>query len=162
MLTTLYPYEERIVEAEKMGFKVYELPFKKLLGYYEDGAIGVDVRLSFNNKNCIISEETGHGLKNVGNILDQRRVMNRRQELLGRAYAYDRLVSPRHLVNAFLHGCCNLHDTCEYLNVPEWFFNEAIYYNARRYGHYVRLGEFEIRFNAPSVNVRKRGDCYSA
>jgi hypothetical protein len=29
-------------------------------------------------------------------------------------------------------------------------------------GHYVRLGEFEIRFNAPSVNVRKRGDIYSA
>jgi hypothetical protein len=162
MTDTLYPYEKAIVEAEKLGFLVYEIPFEKTKGFYEDGVIAINSGISYVDKHCIALEETGHGLRNVGNILDQSRIMNRRQEMLGRAYAYDKLVSPQHLVKAYRYGCYNMFETCEYLNVPEWFFNEAIYYYTQRYGRRVRLGDFEIYFNAPSVNIRKRGECYSA
>ncbi len=159
----LYPHERFMVEAEDMGIEVHEkiMP-PNMPGLYYKKVIHMEDRLTYRQKNCVMAEEIGHHLFNVGNILDQSKVVNRKQELLGRAYAYQRLVSPRRLVEAFRYGCCGLYETCQYLDVTEKFFIEAIHFNARRYGLYTYEGEYIIFFDAPSVNVRKRGEYYSA
>jgi hypothetical protein len=153
----LYPYERLMVKAENMGVMVREKTMPvNMPGLYCDGVIHLEDRLSYIEKNCIMAEEIGHHLQNTGNIINLHNVANRQQERRGQDYAYNELVGLDRLVAAYKAGCTGLYDTLEFLDVTEPFFNEAMFYHARRYGHYTFEGDFIITFNAPGVNVRHR------
>ena len=97
-------------------------------------------------KACVLAEELGHYHKTAGNILDQTKTENRKQELVARAWAYDKLVGLEGLIHAYHAGCENIHEGAEVLEVTENFLKEAIEYYVARYGIGVTFKGHNIRF----------------
>lgn len=89
--------------------------------------------------------------KNSGNILDQSKVENRKQELRARRWAYERLVGIIDIVNAYKNGVKNRHELAEYLNVTEEFIEEVILHYRWKYGLYFKIDNYVVYFEPLSV-----------
>ena len=148
-------YEELLLEADELGLIVAEKPLK-----YNDGrikgkriAIRQDIPTSIEKK-CVLAEELGHYYKNVGNILDQTRTANRKQEHIARVWAYNKLVTFDSLVDAFEYGCSNKYEYAEYIGVTEQFLLDSIEQFKQKYGCYKKIGNYIFVFY-PYYNIIK-------
>ena len=102
-----------------------EVPTLKGLCVNDNIAIRRDIPTQ-TGKACILAEELGHYYTTSGDILDQSNVMNRKQELRARMWAYDKLIGLNGIVNAYKAGCQNIAEAAEYLDVEEYFFADAV------------------------------------
>ena len=86
-------YEQLLMEADSKGLLTKEknLPISK--GRIKGNRIAIKRGMSEIEKKCVMAEELGHYYTGTGNILDQSSVSNRKQELYGRIYAYNKLVN---------------------------------------------------------------------
>lgn len=146
-------YEVLLKESDSLGLTTKEKPLK-----YNDGrikgkrvAIRKDIKTT-TEKACVLAEELGHYHTTYGNILCQSSVLNRKQEMRARAWAYDRMIGLINLINAFKHGCCSAFDIADYLNVTEEFLSEALQYYKQKYGIYTKIDNYIIYFE-PSLGV---------
>lgn len=135
-------------EAEKECIEVVSLPFKgNLKGLYYDKVIGLNKNIETTaEKCCVLAEELGHYYSTIGNILDQKKIQNRKLERRARAWAYKKLVPLYKLVEAYKDGIKNRFELAEYLQVTEEFLDEALKYYKEKYGMYYRLGKYWICF----------------
>ena len=87
-------YETLLQEAHEKRIEVVYRPLKgKLKGLYSDQTIALDRNIdSYAEEACVLAEELGHYHTTVGNILDQSRTQNRKQEQRARVWSYQRLV----------------------------------------------------------------------
>ena len=138
-------YEMLLDQAESSGLSVQEKPLQ-----YNDGRIRgnrILIRSTIETrcqKAAVLCEEIGHYETAVGNILDQSVASNRKQELRGRIWAYNRLIGLTGIIRAYKMGCRN--------HVPEDTLQEALnYYNAR-YGVCTQVDNFVIYFE-PALGV---------
>ena len=60
-------------------------------------------------KACVLAEELGHHYTTTGNILDQQNVVNAKQELHARTWAYNECIGLIGIVKAFESGCKSLY-----------------------------------------------------
>lgn len=141
-------YEDLLKEIYKEGIEYYENDYiGKLKGLYVDNTITLNTNIETGiEKRCILAEELGHHYTSYGDILDQSKLENRKQERKARAWAYKKLVSIDSLINAFEYGCRNRYELAEYLNVTERFIEEAITYYKEKYGPYYELNNYMIYF----------------
>ena len=140
-------------QAESSGLSVQEKPLQ-----YNDGRIRgnrILIRSTIETrcqKAAVLCEEIGHYETAVGNILDQSVAANRKQELRGRIWAYNRLIGLTGIIRAYKMGCRNRFEVAECLDVPEDTLQEALnYYNAR-YGVCTQVDNFVIYFE-PALGV---------
>ena len=140
-------------QAESSGLSVQEKPLQ-----YNDGRIRgnrILIRSTIETrcqKAAVLCEEIGHYETAVGNILDQSVTANRKQELRGRIWAYNRLIGLTGIIRAYKMGCRNRFEVAECLDVPEDTLQEALnYYNAR-YGVCTQVDNFVIYFE-PALGV---------
>ncbi len=142
-------YENLIVEAENEGIQLKEKKLRhNFKGLYCDGKIIIDTELVTDcEKRCILSEELGHHYKTVGDITDQTKVENRKQELIARRWGYKKLIGIVDLVNAHKHGCNNRYEVAGYLNVTEEFLEEALEYYKCKYENGYTIDTYWINFN---------------
>ena len=149
-------YEELLTNAEKENVIVienYDLSNTRLKGLYCDGVVALDKNIKTEKeKKCVMAEELGHYYTAVGNILDQSSAANRKQELHGRAYAYNKLIGLIGIVNAYKHHCHSLSESAEYLGVTEEFMKEALSYYKGKYGTSVTVDSYIIFFE-PHIAV---------
>lgn len=150
-------YENLLIEAEKEGIQFKE---KKLehdfKGLYCNGRIIIDTELvTDSEKRCILSEELGHHYKTVGDITDQTKIENRKQEIIARRWGYEKLVGIVDLINAYNHGCKNRYEIAERLNVTEEFLEEALEYYRCKYANGFKIDNLWIDFNN-GLNVLKK------
>lgn len=146
--------EELTEEAYKHGVKTIDYSFRsdRIKGLYYDGMIAINSRIETEaEKSAIITEELGHHLTGVGNILDQSIPINRKQELRGRIWAYNRLIGMEGILRAYKAGCQNRYEAADFLGVPEETFQEAIDYYHARYGVCFQLDNFVIYFDPLGV-----------
>nr|WP_312983759.1 hypothetical protein [Clostridioides sp.] len=94
---------------------------------------------------CTMAEELGDHYKSSGNILDDRKINNRKQEYKARLYAYDKLIGLRGLVNAFNANCKNIYEMAEYLDVTPKFLADSIECYRSKYG--LSLDNYGISFD---------------
>lgn len=144
-------------EACKDGIDVVHWNFEsdRVKGLYCDGVIGINSNLdSSNEEACILAEELGHHYTTYGNILDQSDAGNRKQELLARTWAYDKMIGLSGIISCYEHGCCNRYEMAEYLGVTEEFLDETIERYRSKYGAYVGTGKYIIYFE-PNLTVCK-------
>ena len=146
-------YEMLLDQAESSGLSVQEKPLQ-----YNDGRIRgnrILIRSTIETrcqKAAVLCEEIGHYETAVGNILDQSVAANRKQELRGRIWAYNRLIGLTGIIRAYKMGCRNRFEVAECLDVPEDTLQEALnYYNAR-YGVCTQVDNFVIYFE-PALGV---------
>lgn len=124
----------------------------KLKGLYVEKNEGCIVLLnkkleSSNLKRCILAEELGHYYTSQGNILDQSKVANRKQEKRARAWAYEKLVSIDNLIKAYQARITTRYDLAEYIGVTELFLEDAIKYYNQKYGKFIKVDRFTVYFD---------------
>ena len=145
--------EELTEEAYRYGAETIDWTFTtdKIKGLYCDGVIAISDKLRSAERSAILAEELGHHLTAVGNILDQSIANNRKQELRGRIWAYNRLIGMEGILRAYKAGCRNRYETAEFLDVPESTLQEAVDYYHARYGLFFKLDNYVIYFEPLGV-----------
>lgn len=145
-------YKDLLIESEKNNLLVKELPLPLSKGRIKGRWVAIRRGMTEKEKKCILAEELGHYYTGSGNILDQSVVSNRKQELHGRAYAYNKLVGLVGIVNAYQHRCQNLPEMADYLGVTEEFLVDALQYYKGKYGRCAKIDNYVIFFE-PSLAV---------
>lgn len=133
-------------EVTSIETDLSEIPGLK--GLYHDGCIAVEKNLeTCVEKGCIYAEELGHHFTSTGDILNQNKSENRKQEQHARIWAYNEMLGLIGIIRAFEYGCRNRYEIAEYLDITEEFFEEAIAAYESKYGFYVKLDNYVIYFN---------------
>lgn len=148
-------YEDILMEADSHGLITREKPLKAHKGRIKGNRIAINNKLTEKEKKCILAEELGHYYTGVGDILDQSLVSNRKQELQGRIYAYNRLIGLVGIIDAYKNNCVGLSETAEHLNVTEDFLKDALTYYKCKYGKCVSIDNYVIFFE-PNIGVLER------
>ncbi len=145
-------YEQLLMEADSKGLitKEKNLPISK--GRIKGNRIAIKRGMTEMEKKCVMAEELGHYYTGTGDILDQSSVSNRKQEMHGRIYAYNKLVGLMGIIDAHKHHCQNLFETAEYLDVTEEFLSDALNYYKAKYGKGVSIDNYVIYFE-PCLGV---------
>lgn len=146
-------YEDLLTEVEKENIDVYENNcIGKLKGLYVDQTITLNTNIDTEKeKNCILAEELGHYHTSFGDIRDQSKVENKKQEIKARRWAYERLVGIIDIVNAYKAGVRNKYELAEYLNVTEIFIEEAIEHYKIKHGLYFKIDNYVVYFEPLAV-----------
>lgn len=145
-------YEELLIKADEDSLIVREKDLHGSDGRIYGNRIAVRAEISTVNKACVLAEELGHYYTNTGNILDQSKVENRKQERRARLWAYNKMITLDKLADARKHGCKNRFEVAEYLGVTEDFLQEAINAYSEIYGTgYHQHGEYLICFDPLNI-----------
>lgn len=149
-------FETLLAESERKNLLIIEKDFKSSAkGLCKGNKIGLSTTIeTTKEKTCILAEEVGHYETTVGDILDQRIAENRKQELQARMYAYNKLIGLQGLIDCYEHGCNNIHEMAEYLEVTERFVTDALDAYEKKYGIQTKFEDYIIRFN-PNLVVMK-------
>ena len=102
-------------------------------------------------RRCRLAEELGHHYTTAGDITDQTKVENRKQERRARAWGYQKEVPLTLLIDALEYPCLNRTELAEYLDVPEDYLMEAIKYYKEKYGNYVKIKEYYLMLEPLAV-----------
>lgn len=146
-------YEELLKVVDEEKIELFENNYiGKLDGLYLDNTITINTNLKTDaEKRSVLAEELGHYYKTYGDIMDQTKIENRKQERIARAWAYDRLIGVVGLINAYNYGCRNRYEVAEFLHVSERFLEEAITYYFEKYGSLYEIDNYVIYFNPLGV-----------
>lgn len=139
-------YDDILVEADDNNLITKEKPLKAHKGLIDGRNIAIKRDMTETEKKCVMAEELGHYYTGTGNILDQSSVSNRKQELQGRIYAYNKLVGLMGILNAYKNHCSNISETAEYLGVTEEFMADALRYYRAKYGKGAYIDNYMIYF----------------
>lgn len=145
-------YEDLLIEADSNGLVAKEKPLLANKGRIKGNKIAISRKMTETEKKCVMAEELGHYYTGTGNILDQSSVSNRKQELYGRIYAYNKLVGLMGIIKAHKHHCQSLSETAEYLEVTEDFLIDTLKYYKAKYGNVVSIDNYVIYFE-PCLGV---------
>lgn len=149
------PYDSLLNEAMQLGLHTIEMPMHPAnKGFYADNVICINKNIETQvEKATILAEELGHHHTSSGNIIDQTNTMNRKQEKIARTWAYMRLVPVQKIVQAYEEGITSRYELADFLNVTEFFLDEALKRYQEKYGVYKRYKDYVIYFNP--LNVKK-------
>lgn len=108
------------------------------------------------DRKCILAEEFSHLLRNVGNILDQSDMNNRKQERKARMHSYDMLFGIEGIANALISGCNSLHEMAKFLDVSEKVLREALACYADKYGQRIETDDYDLYFEPCLMVIKKK------
>lgn len=145
-------YEELLVEAENNNLIVKEKPLPISKGRIKGNRVAIRKGMTESEKACVLAEELGHHYTAVGDIIDQSTVENRKQELYGRVWAYNKQIGLTGLVNAYRSHCQNAHEVAEYLGVTDEFLADSLDYYRSKYGCCTQIDNYVIFFE-PNIAV---------
>lgn len=136
-------------EACNDGIEVINHYFKsnKIKGLYCDGTVALSNELENSaEKTTILAEELGHHYTTAGDIIDQKSINNRKQELRARLWAYNKLIGLQGILSAYKANCLALNEMAEHLEVSEEFLSEALDCYRKKYGICTKLDNYTIYF----------------
>lgn len=148
-------YEQLL--TEHTGLCIIEKHFKSnAKGLCKGKKIGISKDIpTINEKACILAEELGHYYTTTGNILDQSKVENRKQERIARLWAYKKMITLDKLADARRCGCRNRFEIAEHLDVTEEFLQDALDSYKEIYGTgYQQHGDYLICFDPLNIVYR--------
>lgn len=148
-------YEKLLMECANENLTIKEKPLQSSNGRIYNDRIAIKKDLTDAGKTCTLAEELGHYYTTTGDILSQSTVMDRKQEHHARMWAYDKLLPLSLIIKAFEHGCTNMYETAEYLEVTEEFLIDCIAAYHEKYGNFYRYGEYLFIFNERGVGISK-------
>lgn len=142
-------YERLEDEACKDGIDVIDCNFNSdsIKGLYCDGVIGINKNIkNMTERTCILAEELGHHHTSAGNIIDQTKTENRKQEQRARMWAYNKQIGLHGIIDSYKRGCRNIHEMTDYLDVTEDFLRDALEAYRLKYGQYVNIDNYTVYF----------------
>jgi len=148
-------YDDLLIEADRLNITVKEIDMIGYGGFCYGDLIAINKALDTDNKKmCVLAEELGHYIMTAGDITDQCRVENRKQELLARKWGYEHIVSLVGLIEAFEYGARDPFETSEFLGVTEEYLQDCIESYKRKYGFMHQIEPYIIYFE-PSLTIGK-------
>ena len=156
-------YENLLIEAEMKGIRVKEVNmYPKLKGLYKNNKILINLKATTDiEKKCILSEEIGHHETSYGNILDDNEIVNRKQEVKARRWAYEHTVKINNIIAAYEYGANSTFEIAQYLETTEIFLIDAIENYKKRYGNFLELENHFIYF-VPYLKVVRKDDLFGS
>lgn len=150
-------YEELLDDIKQEGINVIELDLdtNKPCGKCVGNTIFINDRISSKEKFCVLAEELGHYKLTVGNITDLKNISNRKQEIKARRWGYEKIVGIMQIIEAFEKGARSKYELADYLNVSEYFLDDAILYYKQKYGVYFEIDNYLVYFE-PTLAITKR------
>ena len=149
-------YEELLIESEKNGLIVKELQLKTANGRITGNRIAIRQDIStLVEKACVLAEEIGHFHTGSGNILDQSVITNKKVEMSGRLWAYNKQIGLSGIIQGCHAKCENNYELAEFLGVTEEFLREALSCYRKKYGTYVEFNGYSISFE-PYLSVTEK------
>lgn len=146
-VVTMNEYEKLIDEYHSDDLIIHEasLPYG-LSGYYKDGVILIDKDMPTAQKYAVLSEELGHYMTSVGDILDQSVIDNRKQEITARRWGYDRIVPLVSLLGACRGSFDDIDEVIDNLCIDGEFLYLVLESYQKQYGDTVTLDGYELTF----------------
>lgn len=145
-------YENLLNECSNLGIKVKEVVLKSSDGRCKGNRIAINKNLSTQTeKKCVLAEELGHYHTTYGDILDQTKIENIKQEIIARRWGYEKLVGIVDIINAHRNGIRNRYELAEFLDLTEEFLNDAIEYYKCKYGICYKIDTYLIYFEPLGV-----------
>lgn len=147
-------YDNLLDIAAKENISVFEnfdMSNTRIKGLYCDKAVALCNGMTSTEKKCVLAEELGHYHTAVGDIIDQSSVSNRKQEMKGRVWAYNKLIGLAGLVELHKNSIQTADEAAEYFNITEDFFCEALQYYKSKYGKCTTLDNYVIYFEPIAV-----------
>ena len=145
-------YEKLLVEAGTENLIVKEFPLQANKGRIKGNRIAIRKNMPTVEKACVLAEELGHHYTTSGDIIEQSSIMDQKQELRARLWAYNKMIGLQGIIAAYKHGCKSLYETAEFLEVTEDFLNETLAAYRRQYGCYAQVDNYIICFE-PTLGV---------
>lgn len=148
-------YEQLLDVADLDGLAVKEHPLINHNGLIKGKRIAIRKNIPTQaEKSCVLAEELGHHYTTTGDIIDQSKTENRKQERKARLWAYNKMITLEKLVAAKVAGCRNRYEIAEYLEVSEEFLQEAVntYKEIYSAGCH-QYGDYLICFNPLNIYV---------
>ena len=146
-------YDELLNEATNCGLLVKEKPLRGYDGRIKGKRVAIKRDMPTIKKACILAEELGHYHTSTGDILDQNKLENRKQEQRARNWAYERMIPLDKFIEASENGVRNLYEFAELVGVTEEFLSGTIQHYKNKYGlctnykgytiHFEKLGVFK-------------------
>lgn len=124
-------------------------------GIYNDGVILIDKNNSSEKKLEILAEELAHHEITHGNIINQKDIQNKKYELKARRLAYEKLISLKDLIDAYLQGINNLYELANFFEVTEQFILETLEHYKQKHGYSVCCDGYIIQFEPLRVFEHK-------
>ena len=145
-------YEQLLTAADQEGLLVKEQPLTEHDGLIRGRRVAIRQKIATQKeKSCVLAEELGHYYTSSGDILDQSKVENRKQEYRARHYGYNLKIGLTGLIRAYEAGCRNLYEMAEYLDATEEYLTEAIDCYKSKYGLYASIDNYLIYFQPFAV-----------
>ncbi|TLC99188.1 hypothetical protein [Robinsoniella peoriensis] len=139
-------YEKLLIEADIEELIVKEKPLIDCNGLIKGKRIAIRKNIPTIQKSCVLAEELGHYYTTFGNILDQTKTVNHKQELHARLWAYNKQIGLVGIIKAFKYGCRNRFEMSKYLEVTEQFLSDALNAYKSKYGIRVIIDNYAIYF----------------
>lgn len=147
-------YEKLLIKAEEIGIRVREIDFgtDEECGYYHNNKILINSRLNNKQKYGVLAEELGHHYTTFGDITDQSKVRNKKQELIARRYGYKCLIEPNDIIEAVRNGANTIYEIADYLDITVKTLDEVIKDYKKQYGIGVLVGNYYLQLE-PTLGV---------
>lgn len=142
-------YERLEDEACKDGICIIDYDFisDNIKGLYCNGVIGINKNIKNTaEKTCILAEELGHHHTSTGDIIDQTKVENVKQEQRARMWAYNKQIGLYGIINAYKRGCQSIYEMADYLDITEEFLRDALKAYRLKYGQCVIVDNYAVYF----------------
>lgn len=148
-------YEELLETADAEGLTVMEKPLTGSNGRIYKNRIAIRSNIETTiEKSCTLAEEIGHYKTTYGDITRLDNISNEKQEYRARLYGYNLQVGLIGIIKCYEHGCRNLHEMAELLDVTEGYLDRVISVYRQKYGMYTALDNYIIYFE-PCLAVMK-------
>ena len=145
-------YEQLLTAADQEGLLVKEQPLTEHDGLIRGRRVAIRQKIDTQKeKSCVLAEELGHYYTSSGDILDQSKVENRKQEYRARLYGYNLKIGLTGLIRAYESGCKYLYEMAEYLDATEEYLKEAIDCYKSKYGLCTSIDNYIIYFEPLAV-----------
>ena len=145
-------YEQLLTAADQEGLLVKEQPLTEHDGLIRGRRVAIRQKITTQKeKSCVLAEELGHYYTSSGNILDQTKIENLKQEYRARLYGYNLKIGLTGLIRAYEAGCRNLYEMAEYLDATEEYLMEAIDCYKSKYGLCTSIDNYIIYFEPLAV-----------
>lgn len=138
--------DKLLSEAHEAGINVKSMRMpERMKGLYGDGCVWLNGNIPTRTEAaCILSEELGHHHTSLGDILDQSKIENRKQERRAREWGYRRLVPLSRIIDAHRARVKGRHEIAEYLGVTDEFLQRSIDRYTDKYGTHVQVDPTHI------------------
>ncbi|GGP07356.1 ImmA/IrrE family metallo-endopeptidase [Oceanobacillus neutriphilus] len=144
-------FEDLMEECFTNNIEVYIRRMKNK-GLYGDNIIWLSNSLSTTvEKVSILAEELGHYHTSAGDILNQTKIDNRKQELKARSWAHKRVFPLSKIIEAHKLNLRNKYELADYLNVTEEFVEASLKRYQDKFGLFVDIDGYTIFFDPLEV-----------